>query len=163
MNRRKSTPRRSSRNIASSKIDCLNRILTALRYRHCRLNEHEKAIYISTLWFAACAPKFPTLTPDEFAKVIAEPDVQLVDVRTPEEFSQGHIAVAMNIDWRSEAFADDATRMLDPAKPIAIYCKAGRRSHAAAGKLYKMGYRDIVELKGGFEAWHAAGKTRMNE
>ena len=107
---------------------------------------------------------YKDLSVNEFETMLAEDStVQLVDVRTPEEFSQGHIAVAMNIDWRSEAFADDATRMLDPAKPIAIYCKAGRRSHAAAGKLYKMGYRDIVELKGGFEAWHAAGKTRMNE
>ncbi|MBP5477344.1 MAG: rhodanese-like domain-containing protein [Paludibacteraceae bacterium] len=116
-------------------------------------------ISISTLLFAACAPKFPTLTPDEFEKVIAGPDVQLVDVRTPEEYDQGYIAGAMNIDWRSERFADDAVRMLDPSKPVAIYCKAGRRSHAAAGKLYKMGYRHIVELEGGFDAWQAAGKT----
>ena len=114
---------------------------------------------ISTMFFAACAPKFPTLTPDEFEKVIAEPDVQIVDVRTPEEYDQGYIAGAMNIDWRSERFADDAVRMLDPSKPVAIYCKAGRRSHAAAGKLYKMGYRHIVELEGGFDAWQAAGKT----
>jgi len=116
-------------------------------------------IAVSTMWFAACAPKFPTMTPDEFEKAIAEPDVQLVDVRTAEEYSQGHIAGAMNIDWRSAEFADDAVRRLDKTKPIAIYCKAGRRSHAAAGKLYQMGYRHIVELQGGFEAWQAAGKT----
>lgn len=45
-------------------------------------------ISISTLLFAACAPKFPALTPDEFEQKIAEPDVQLVDVRTPEEYCQ---------------------------------------------------------------------------
>jgi len=118
-------------------------------------------IAISTMWFAACAPKFPTLTPDEFEQVIAGQDVQLVDVRTPEEFEQGYIPGAMNIDWRSAEFADNAVRMLDPSKPIAIYCKAGRRSHAAAGKLYTMGYKHIVELEGGFEAWQAAGKEGL--
>ena len=123
------------------------------------MNMRKVFISISTMWFAACAPKFPALTPDEFEKVVAEPYVQLVDVRTPEEYKQGYIAGAMNIDWRSAEFADDAVRMLDPAKPIAVYCKAGRRSHAAAGKLYRMGYRHIVELQGGFEAWQAAGKT----
>jgi len=110
------------------------------------------------MFFAACAPKFPTLTPDEFEQIIAGQDVQLVDVRTPEEFDQGYIVGAMNIDWRSESFADDAVRMLDPSKTVAVYCRAGRRSHAAAGKLYKMGYKHIVELQGGFEAWQAAGK-----
>ena len=40
--------------------------------------------------FAACAPKYLTVTPDEFEQAIAEPDVQLVDVRTPEEYEQGH-------------------------------------------------------------------------
>lgn len=115
-------------------------------------------ITVSTLWFAACAPKFPTVTPDEFEKVIAEPDVQLVDVRTAEEYNQGHIAGAMNIDWRSEEFADNAVRMLNASKPIAIYCKAGRRSHAAAGRLYKMGYKHIVELEGGYDAWQSVGK-----
>jgi len=113
----------------------------------------------STMLFAACAPKFPTLTPDEFEKVIAEPDVQLVDVRTPEEYYKGYIVRAMNIDWKSAEFAEDAVRILDKSKPIAIYCRAGRRSHAAAGKLYSMGYKHIVELEGGFEAWQAAGKT----
>ena len=116
-------------------------------------------ISISTIWFAACAPKFPTLTPDEFEQTIAGQNVQLVDVRTPEEYDKGYIAGAMNIDWKSKEFAANAVRMLDESKKIAIYCKAGRRSHAAAGKLYTMGYKNIVELEGGFEAWQAAGKA----
>lgn len=83
-------------------------------------------ISISTLLFAACAPKFPALTPDEFEQKIAEPDVQLVDVRTPEEYCQGYIVRAMNIDWKSAEFEEDARRILKPDKPIAIYCKALR-------------------------------------
>ena len=116
-------------------------------------------ITFSTMLFAACAPKFPALTPDEFEQAIARTDVQLVDVRTPEEYEAGYIAGAMNINWQSDSFAEDAASMLDKSKTIAIYCKAGRRSHAAAGKLYRMGYKHIVELQGGFEAWQAAGKT----
>lgn len=118
---------------------------------------------ISTMLFAACAPKYPTVTPDEFEQAIAEPDVQLVDVRTPEEYEQGHIVGAMNIDWKNEAFADEAGQMLDKSKTIAVYCRGGRRSHEAGNKLYKMGYTHIVELQGGLEAWKAAGKTVQAE
>ena len=92
-------------------------------------------ITLGTMLFAACAPKFPALTPDEFEQTIAGPDVQLVDVRTPEEYEQGHIAGAMNIDWKSDTFADDASGMLDKSKTVALYCKGGRRSHAAAGRV----------------------------
>ena len=66
----------------------------------------------------------------------------------------------MNIDWRSDSFAEEAARILDKSKPIAVYCKAGHRSHAAADKLYKMGYKNIVDLAGGFDAWQAAGKVQ---
>ena len=116
-------------------------------------------IAISTMLFAACAPKYPTVTPDEFEQTIAEPDVQLIDVRTPEEYEQGHIVGAMNIDWKSDSFVDDATSMLDKSKTVAVYCKVGHRSHEAGDKLYKMGYKHIVELQGGLEAWKTAGKT----
>ena len=108
--------------------------------------------------FAACAPKFPTLTPDEFARVIKQENVVLVDVRTPEEFADGHIAGAVNIDWCDSTFARQAATELDKSKTLALYCKAGRRSHAAAGKLYSMGYENIVELSGGIEAWQVAKK-----
>ena len=113
--------------------------------------------------FAACAPKYPTVTPDEFEQTIAEPDVQLIDVRTPEEYEQGHIVGAMNIDWKSDSFVDDATSMLDKSKTVAVYCRVGHRSHEAGDKLYKMGYKHIVELQGGLEAWKAAGKTIQAE
>ena len=118
---------------------------------------------ISTMLFAACAPKYPTVTPDEFEQTIAEPDVQLVDVRTPEEYEQGHIVGAMNIDWKSDAFADEAGQMLDKSKTVAVYCRVGHRSYEAGDKLYKMGYKHIVELQGGLEAWKAAGKTIQAE
>ncbi len=120
-------------------------------------------IAISTMLFAACAPKYPTVKPDEFEQTISEPDVQLVDVRTPEEYEQGHIVGAMNIDWKSDSFADEATSMLDKSKTIAIYCRVGHRSHEAGNKLYKMGYTRIVEMQGGLEAWKSAGKTVQAE
>ncbi len=120
-------------------------------------------IAISTMLFAACAPKYLTVTPDEFEQVIAKPDVQLIDVRTPDEYEQGHIVGAMNIDWKSDTFADDAEQILDKSMNVAVYCRSGRRSHEAGNKLYKMGYTHIVELQGGLEAWKAAGKTVQAE
>ena len=120
-------------------------------------------IAISTLLMAACAPKYPTVTPDEFEQTIAEPDVQLIDVRTQEEYEQGHIVGAMNIDWKSDSFVDDATSMLDKSKTVAVYCRVGHRSHEAGDKLYTVGYTHVVELQGGLEAWKAAGKTIQAE
>lgn len=116
-------------------------------------------LLVSTIFYAACTPKYQTLTPDEFEQMTAQPEVMIVDVRTPEEYVAGHIANALNLDWRSEKFAEQAIEQLDKTTPIALYCKAGRRSHAAAGKLHQMGFTQIVELQGGFDAWQAAGKT----
>lgn len=110
-------------------------------------------IAATTMFFAACAPDFPALSPDEFAEAIRQPDLLLVDVRTPEEYAEGHIEGALNINWRDTAFAQQAAEQLDKTKTIALYCKAGRRSHAAAGKLHTMGFDRIIELKGGYDAW----------
>ena len=127
------------------------------------MNMKKLFIAMSSMLFAACAPKYPTVTPDEFEQAIAEPDVQLVDVRTQEEYEQGHIVGAMNIDWKNDAFADEAEQMLDKSKTVAVYCRGGRRSHEAGNKLYIMGYTHIVELQGGLEAWKTAGKTVQAE
>lgn len=84
-----------------------------------------------------------------FKDSIAQPKVQLIDVRTPEEFEAGHIENALNIDFFSEQFNADFEK-LDKEKPIYIYCKSGNRSGQAAKKLAVMGFEMIYDLKGGF-------------
>jgi hypothetical protein len=65
----------------------------------------KKALYIITLLMLAACARYPKLPVDQFQKKLAEtPDVQLLDVRTPAEFAEGHIPGAINIDWRDEDF-----------------------------------------------------------
>ena len=84
-----------------------------------------------------------------FKDSIAQKKVQLIDVRTPEEFQEGHIEDAVNIDFFSEDFAVDFEK-LNKEQPIYIYCKSGNRSGQAAKKLTDMGFETIYDLKGGF-------------
>ena len=76
---------------------------------------------------------------------------QLIDVRTPGEFSQGHIPNAVNYDWRGNDF-DEQIKNLDKTKPVLVYCQSGGRSADAANKLISEGFQ-VVELKGGILNW----------
>jgi thioredoxin len=80
----------------------------------------------------------------------------LLDVRTPEEFAEGHLKDATNIDWNGDAF-EAGVEKLDKAKPVFVYCLAGSRSAAAAEKMRHMGFKEVYELKGGILKWRAAG------
>lgn len=114
---------------------------------------------LAVMAFAACTtPEYKTLPIDEFEKVIAQPDVIVVDVRTPEEYAEGHIPGAINIDWKAGHFAEQAEVLLDKDKTIALYCIRARRSKFAAKELQKMGYKNIIELQDGLEVWINAGK-----
>lgn len=90
-----------------------------------------------------------------FAELIANPDVILLDVRTAEEFVEGHIEGALNIDQAQSDFTERVKAALSTDKTIAIYCRSGRRSASAAGRLAAEGYK-CVNLKGGILAWKEA-------
>lgn len=87
-----------------------------------------------------------------FAKLITNPDEQILDVRTPAEFAEGHIAGAVNIDIYDDNFMADALKTLDPSRPVAVYCRSGKRSADAASRLAAKGYR-VTNLEGGILAW----------
>lgn len=87
---------------------------------------------------------------------LAKSDVQLVDVRTPQEWSTGHIEGAMHIDWFSDDFKAEAAK-LDKEKPVRLYCAAGGRSEEARELLRGMGFTDVRDLDGGMGAWKKAG------
>ena len=91
-----------------------------------------------------------------FATRIASPDVVLLDVRTAEEFDEGHLTDAINIDVKQEGFVEKAKSALPADKTIAVYCKGGRRSANAAAMLSKEGFK-VVNLEGGITAWKEAG------
>lgn len=93
----------------------------------------------------------------DFSAFIANPDVQLIDVRTPGEYAAGHISGARNIDVTDNDFVAEAGAALDKSRPVAVYCRSGRRSAEAAGMLESMGYA-VTNLEGGIVAWTEEGR-----
>lgn len=95
-----------------------------------------------------------TVGVEEFAEIIAQKNVRLIDVRTPKEYAEGHIAGAENIDVKA---ADFAERIKDIKGEVAVYCRSGKRSMMAAEQLAKQGCT-VYNLDGGILAWQKAGK-----
>ncbi len=83
---------------------------------------------------------------------VEEGSVQLLDVRTPEEFNRGAIPGALNLDIRSEDFTEQLED-LDKDKPVILYCQSGFRSNKAAGILLSLGFTQVLDYKGGYSDW----------
>jgi rhodanese-related sulfurtransferase len=101
------------------------------------------------------------LNPDTFEQKLQASDVQLVDVRTADEFAEGHLPNAINIDINGDNFEDE-TAKLDKEKPVMVYCKMGGRSAKAAANLKEQGFKDVSDLDGGITSWKDAEKTIEN-
>lgn len=107
---------------------------------------------------SACGQgNFENADVNAFSELIEDSSVVLLDVRTASEFAEGHIEGAINIDQGQSDFMEKAKAALPTDKKIAVYCRSGRRSANAAGKLAAEGYR-CVNLKGGIVAWKEADK-----
>lgn len=87
-----------------------------------------------------------------FKEGIANPNIQLIDVRTPKEYEEGHIENATLIDYFSSNFKENLLT-LDKEKPLYLYCKSGGRSGKASKILANMGFKEVYDLKGGYMAW----------
>lgn len=97
------------------------------------------------------------LIPVEFQKKLKEnPGAPVVDVRTPGEFAKGHLAAALNIDWRNDSF-EVKIGVLGKDKPVFVYCQSGMRSGSAAKKMRSMGFLKVYEMKGGMIKWRNSG------
>lgn len=88
----------------------------------------------------------------DFKEAIASKRIQLIDVRTPEEYAEGHIENAVNIDFLNETF-EQKIQKIRKRKPVYIYCRSGGRSARAATAMEKLGFKKIIDLQGGFMAW----------
>jgi rhodanese-related sulfurtransferase len=81
----------------------------------------------------------------------------LLDVRTDNEFAQGHLRGAQQIDFYRADFSD-ALEKLDKDQPVFIYCRSGNRSGKAAKQMKAMGFTAVYNLEGGIGAWSKRGK-----
>ncbi|MFN4234310.1 MAG: rhodanese-like domain-containing protein [Bacteroidia bacterium] len=115
---------------------------------------------IALLFFTNCnfAQQANVLNANDFEKkILSEKNIQLIDVRTPEEFQQGYIKGAKNINIYSSTFEQEINK-LDKTKPVYIYCRSGNRSKSAAQILSKNGFKTIYDLQGGIGAWQSNNK-----
>ena len=104
----------------------------------------------------ACGQQnFENMEVKEFAELIADSNVVILDVRKADEFDEEHIKGAILIDQFQSDFLEQSQAKLLKDKTIAVYCRSGRRSANAAGKLAEVGYK-CVNLKGGILAWKEA-------
>jgi phage shock protein E len=94
---------------------------------------------------------------EQAEKKLAE-GAQLLDVRTKEEWNEGHVKGAKLVTVTEEGFIDKAKALLDLKKPVVVYCRSGKRSAIATEQLRAAGYT-VYDLEGGITAWKEAGKT----
>ena len=101
---------------------------------------------------------FRSVSVDEFAQVISDTSVVVLDVRTLDEHQAGHIAgTTLHIDVLKSDFSELAVANIEKKSTVALYCRSGNRSKRAASILAEKGYR-VVELAIGYNGWVQAGK-----
>ena len=105
----------------------------------------------------SCKANYTDLDINGFSsKIESSTPVRLIDVRTPEEFAEGHLRGAVNHDWYDSNFVDKVSAAYDKSAPLYIYCRSGKRASEAAAALDKAGF-EVFNLKGGYLAWTGAG------
>lgn len=130
--------------------------------QHIRPYAQRMAFFISMcLWvvMAGCTghSDIKNITPEECDALLKQQDVQLVDVRTEQEYGNGHLKEAILINIQGQDFTAKATQQLDKQKPVIIYCRSGRRSMQAAQILVNEDFETVYNMKGGILAWQAEG------
>jgi len=110
----------------------------------------------------ACSQNFENMDVKQFAELIADSNVVILDVRTASEYAEAHIKGAILIDQSKDDFMEQARKQLPTGKTIAVYCRSGRRSANAAGRLAAEGYKP-VNLKGGIKGWIKEGQPVTKE
>jgi rhodanese-related sulfurtransferase len=115
--------------------------------------------------FSSCSNAQNTsydLTVDQFEQKIKDLDNELLlDVRTPEEYNEGHVEGAINIDYYNETFSAQMDS-LDKSKPVLVYCRSGSRSAKAAEILRQKGFKEVYEMKEGIIGWQQKNKSLVH-
>jgi rhodanese-related sulfurtransferase len=105
----------------------------------------------------ATKPAVKQIDTQQFNKMRSEKDTVVLDVRTPQEFNQGHVPGAVNLDINDPQFPQKVEK-LDKSKTYLVHCARGVRSARAARLMSPMGFTSLFDYHGGFEAWKQSGK-----
>lgn len=88
----------------------------------------------------------------EFKEKLGDDNIQLIDVRTADEYNAGKIGNASNIDFYGDNFQSELEK-LDKSKPVMVYCASGGRSGKTANMMKSMGFKEVYDLSGGYKGW----------
>ncbi len=112
-------------------------------------------LIFATSLFTSCAQDSNSIILEvaDYKEVVVGKDVQLVDVRTPQEYKKGFIDDAINIDYMNPKSFNEEFMKLDKNKPLYIYCRSGNRSQKSVPLLKEFGFTKIYDLKDGYNAW----------
>ncbi|MBL7915270.1 MAG: thioredoxin [Bacteroidia bacterium] len=101
------------------------------------------------------------LEPVAFEQKIKETkDAVVLDVRTPGEYSKGHLTDALNTDWNGSEFKNQI-KALNKNEPVFVYCMSGNRSASASAAMRADGFTQVYELTGGIMKWRAANMPEV--
>ncbi len=117
----------------------------------------EPDVSVSAGSVAATAPaEGSELDAASFAAALKRPGTTIIDVRTPQEFAEGHLPGAVNLDVSAPDFVQQV-QALDAQAPYAVYCRSGNRSAVAVDAMNQLGFTAAYHLGGGIGAWSSAG------
>ena len=107
-------------------------------------------------------PSFRSVSVDEFARVIADTSVVVLDVRTADEHNAGHIqGTTLHIDVLKPDFDSLAVAHIEKGNTVALYCRSGNRSKRAASQLVDKGFK-VIELATGYNGWVESTQNEAN-
>ena len=111
-------------------------------------------LYLVSLFFVSCgnSQEVKSITTSELKTILSKDKIQLIDVRTPKEVSQGFIESAMFSDFYNDNFSEVTIKLVAKDKPVYIYCRSGGRSMRASKILQEKGY-EVVNILGGYSQW----------
>ncbi|MEO9476838.1 MAG: rhodanese-like domain-containing protein [Cyclobacteriaceae bacterium] len=122
------------------------------------------AIVLAAAWLAGCGQtnkgqgqtEIVTVNTAEEVIDVLSTDLQLIDVRTPAEYSAGHIKNATLINIQDPDFESKMDQM-NKEKPVMVYCAVGGRSSRAVALIQDLGFSKVYNYKGGMKDWSASG------
>lgn len=112
-------------------------------------------ILFASLFFITCgkSQEIKTISSAELKHLLSKEKIQLLDVRTPDEISQGFIKSDIFVNFFDTDFYKKANAQLDKSKPVYLYCRTSNRSTSAAAILKENGF-EVYVLEGGFNKWN---------
>ena len=109
-------------------------------------------LFFYTLLVFLQSPLIQDVSKDDVLDLLEDKSIDIIDLRTDEEFSKGSIKYSYNIDFEKSKFIDNLN-LLDKEKAYIIYCKSGNRSEKASLIMKSLGFKVIYHYKKGYQDW----------